>query len=109
VAYATVDQLAAALRVTVTAKNSEGLTLSLDAAAEEIDHHCARPTDDPIPADDPLAIMVNVARGLEWYKANDSAFGTVGFADVGVLHAPSDPFARHARTLIPLKAAWGIG
>jgi hypothetical protein len=52
--------------------------------------------------------MVNVARGLEWYKANDSAFGAVGFADVGVLAAPSDPFARHARTLIPLKSQFGI-
>ena len=108
-AYATVDQLAGALRVTVTAKNTELLELSVDAAAKEIDHHCARHPDDPIPADDPLAVMVNVARGLEWYKANDSAFGAVGFADVGVLAAPSDPFARHARTLIPLKSQFGIG
>jgi hypothetical protein len=108
VAYATVDQLAGALRVTVTAKNSDLLTQSLDAAAQEIDHHCARHVDDPIAADDPLAVMVNVARGLEWYKANDSAFGAVGFADVGVLAAPADPFARHARTLIPLKQQFGV-
>ena len=107
-AYATVEQLAAALRVTVSAKNSELLDLSLEAAAAEIDHYLDRPDDplsDPPPA---LATMGNIARGIEWFKANDAAFGAVGFADVGVLAAPADPFARHAAALIPLKVRFGI-
>src|SRR4029077_4105256 len=108
-AYATVDQLAGALRVAVTPKNTELLTLSVDAAASEIDQYVDRPADDPIPVDDALATMVNIARGIEWFKANDAAFGAVGFADIGVLSAPADPFARHARTLIPLKVQFGVG
>jgi hypothetical protein len=108
VAYATEAQLADALRVTVTAKNSELLSLSVEAAAREIDQYCDR-AGTPIPAGDPLATMVNVARGIEWFKANDSAYGVVGFADVGVLNTPADGFARHARNLIPLKVQFGIG
>jgi hypothetical protein len=108
VAYATVEQLAAALRVAVTPKNTDMLQQSLDAAAREIDHYCDRPSDDPIAPDDPLAGMVNIGRGLEWFKANDAVFGAVGFADIGVLSAPADPFARHAATLTPLKVQFGI-
>jgi hypothetical protein len=108
VAYATVEQLAAALRVAVTPKNSDALRQSLDAAATEIDHYCDRPSDDPISADDPLAGMVNISRGLEWFKANDAVFGAVGFHDIGVLSAPADPFSRHAATLTPLKVRFGI-
>lgn len=108
-AYATVEQLAEALRVTVTTKNAEWLGLSVEAAASEIDQYLDRPADDPLPEPPPaLATTVNVARGIEWYKANDSAFGAVGFADIGVLAAPADPFARHARTLIPLKVKFGV-
>jgi hypothetical protein len=109
-AYATAEQLAAALRVAVTPKNSEWLELCLDAAASEIDHQIDRPADDPLPDPPPaLATTVNVARAIEWYKANDAAFGAVGFADIGVLAAPADPFARHANSLIPLKVQFGIG
>jgi hypothetical protein len=106
-AYATEEQLAAALRVTVTVKNTDALTLSLEAAAQEIDQYCDR-AGASIPDGDPLATMVNIARGIEWYKANDSAFGTVGFDNVGALHVPADAFARHARNLIPLKVQFGI-
>jgi hypothetical protein len=114
-AYATVEQLAAALRVAVTPKNSEWLQLCLDAAAEEIDHQLDRPEPPaPVlsaqldPSDSALATTVNVARAIEWYKANDAAFGAVGFADIGVLQAPADPFGRHANALIPLKVQFGI-
>lgn len=108
-AYATAAQLAEALRITVTAKNQEWLDLSLDAAASEIDHYLDRPASDPLPDPPPaLATTVNVARGIEWFKANDAAFGAIGFADIGALNVPSDPFARHARTLIPLKVQFGV-
>jgi hypothetical protein len=108
-AYATVEQLAAALRVAVTTKNSEWLQLSLDAAASEMDHYMDRPPDDLLPVPAPaLATTVNVARAIEWYKSNDAAFGAVGFADIGVLRAPGDPFARHAAALTPLKVQFGV-
>ena len=47
-AYATVDELAAALRITVTAGNTAQLQSCLDAAAIEIDHAMDRV--DPLPA-----------------------------------------------------------
>lgn len=107
--YATAEDLAAALRVAVTPKNQAQLDRSLAAAAQEIDHYVDRLADDPIPPDDPLAGSVNIARGVEWFKASDAAFGAVGFSDIGVLAAPADPFARHARALIPLKRQFGVG
>jgi hypothetical protein len=109
-AYATVDQLAAALRVAVTTKNSEWLESCLDAAASVVDHLCDRPADNPMPGPPPaLAVTENVSIGIEFYKANDAAFGAVGFADIGVLSVPDDVYGRHANTLIPLKIQFGVG
>jgi hypothetical protein len=109
VAYATVDELAAALRVQVTAKNQDLLESCLDAAASEIDHALDRLPDDPLPDPAPeLVVRVNVDRGVEFYKANDATFGGVGFADTGILKVPNDGFARHAATLIPLTQQFGI-
>ena len=106
--YATVEQLAAALRVQVTAKNSDQLQSCLDAAASEIDHALGRVESLPVPAPD-LVVQVNVARGLEWFKANDAVFGGVGFADTGILRVPVDGFGRHAVNLIPLTQTFGVG
>ena len=53
-AYATVDELARALRVTVTPDNTAGLTACLDAAAAEIDHDTDRLDTDPIDPADPI-------------------------------------------------------
>jgi len=108
VAYATVDQLAAALRVTVTTSNTATLQACLDAAASEIDHAVDRTLDNPIPTGDALAERVNVLRGVEWWKSNDAAFGVIGFDQTGALQAPRDGFARHERTLIPLKEQFGV-
>jgi hypothetical protein len=106
-AYATVDELAAALRIRVTAENTVGLQACLNAAAVEIDHTIDAIT--PIAPGDPLANRVNVLRGVEWFKANDAAFGVIGFDDTGALQAPRNGFRRHAATLIPLKQQWGVG
>jgi hypothetical protein len=110
VPYATADELAAALRVAPTVKNQELLEACVDAASREIDQEIDRTTaGSPLdPADDPLAHMVCIARGVEWYKSNDSVFGVIGFADTGVLAAPRDTFGRHAATLIPLRQQFGI-
>jgi hypothetical protein len=108
VAYATVDELAAALRVRVTPENTPGLQACLDAAAAEIDHETNRAADTPIPADDPIANRVNIVRGVEWFKSNDAAFGVIGFDQTGSLTAPRDGFNRHAFALTPLKQGWGV-
>jgi len=107
-AYATVNELAAALRIRVTTENEPGLQSCLDAAAAEIDHDVDRPAEDPIPDGDALANRVNLVRGVEWYKANDAAFGVIGFDQTGALQAPRDGFNRHAYTLTPLKRRWGL-
>ena len=107
--YATVDELAAALRVQVTVKNQDWLQSCLDASALEIDHALDRLALDPLPTPAPaLVVQVNVARGVEWYKASDAAFGGVGFADTGILTVPGDTFARHAQALIPLTQQFGV-
>jgi len=105
-AYASVDQLAAALRITATVENTPALQACLDAAASEIDHAVDRTN--PIPSGDALAERVNILRGVEWWKSNDAAFGVIGFDQTGALQAPRDGFARHARTLVPLKELFGV-
>lgn len=108
-AYATVEELAAALRVQVSAKNADLLQSCLDAAQIEIDHALDRYELDPLPALAPaLVVRVNVDRGVEWFKATDAVFGGVGFADTGILRVPVDGFNRHAVTLIPLTQQHGI-
>jgi hypothetical protein len=106
-AYATIDELAAALRITVTAANTVGLQACLDAAAIEIDDTVDRL--EPIDPADPLANRVNLLRGVEWFKANDAAFGVIGVSDTGTLTAPKNTFRRHSIALLPLKQQWGVG
>jgi len=114
-AYATTDELAAALRVSANDVNQPRLQACLDAAAAEIDHEVDwfDPTEqEHYPAGDPrLALLgrVNLLRGVEWWKANDAAFGVIGYNDVsGALQAPRDGFARHAAALLPCKQLWGV-
>jgi hypothetical protein len=111
VAYCTPDELAAALRIAPTLKNADLLDKCVTAASREIDHDRDPMTTAPPLTDTgdlALAHMVCIARGVEWYKSNDSVFGMVGFADTGVLAAPRDTFARHAATLIPLRQQFGV-
>jgi hypothetical protein len=115
-AYATVDELAGALRLTVTPGNTAALQRCLDAAAREIDDTVdafppVAPDPPWTPAGDDLALVktVNILRGVEWWKSNDAAFGVMGFADTGALKLPRSTFARHAAELLPVKQQWGIG
>lgn len=115
-AYATKDELAAALRVRVTEENQPALDACLDAAASEIDHDVD--WREPVPegelpypeGDNRLALLnrVNVARAVEWWKTNDAAFGVIGYSDTGALTAPRDGFSRHAMALTPCKQRWGV-
>lgn len=106
--YATPEELGAAVRVNVTEANRAQLDSCVSAASVEIDHYCNRVTGSPIPPDDALAHQVCLARGVEWWKSNDAAFGALGFDGTGVLTAPGDTFARHGRSLIPLKQRFGV-
>jgi hypothetical protein len=108
-AYATVEQLAKALKTRVTAENTAGLQACLDAAALEIDRYVDR--DVPPTQGTPewaLAERENILRAVEWARANDYPFGFAGFEETGVLMAPKDVFGRHAAALHPLKQHWGV-
>ena len=104
--YTTVEELGAALGKTITAANSSGYQACIDAATQEIDHFVNRT--EPIPDGDALANRVCLLRAVEWAKSNDAAFGVVGFSEAGSLMAPRDGFARHGKTLIPLKEKFGV-
>jgi hypothetical protein len=108
-AYATIDELAVALRITVTAANQASLQACLDAAAFEIDDALDRLPDNPLDPADPLANRVNILRGVEWFKANDAAFGVIGVSDTGTLQAPRNTFRRHSIALLPHKQLFGVG
>jgi hypothetical protein len=109
-AYCTIQELAEALRITVTAANTPTLTACCEAAAVEI----VDAIDSPDPPDytgppwPPLINRVNVLRGVEWFKANDAAFGVLGYDQTGAIRTPRNGFARHALTLIPLKQQFGV-
>lgn len=107
-AYATVAELAAALRITVTSANQASLQACLDAAAIEIDDALDRTEDNPIDPDDALVNRVNLLRGVEWAKSNDAAFGVIGMAETGALRTPRDAFARHRMVLLPRKELFGV-
>lgn len=105
-AYATVQELAAALRIAVTPANTDALQTCLDAAALEVDDAIDAVV--PPSPDNPLCNRVNLVRAVEWWKAQDAAFGVLGSTDLGPVRTPRDSFARHAKELVPLKQQWGV-
>jgi len=104
VAYATVDELAAALRIALTPANQPSLQACLDAAATEIDYAVGEIVNPP----DPLLNRVNLLRGVEWWKANDAAFGSPATPPGAALAVPPSSFAPHSATLTPLKSLFGV-
>lgn len=114
-AYATADELAAALSTRVTVANEPVLDACLEAAAAEIDHSLDRI--DALPAPVPAVVSrTNINRAVEWYKAPDSANGGVGFDQIGSVQVPASGFDRHAKVLqgalvdgASLKQQWGVG
>lgn len=107
-AYATTAELAAALRITTpTPDQVVQLQQCLDAAAVEIDDALCAPADDPVDPTSPLLNRVNLMRGVEWWKANDAAYGWLGSGDEA-LRIPRSTFARHVATLTPLRKRFGV-
>lgn len=108
-AYASVDDLAGALRVLVSPANTQILTDCLEAAADEIDAALDRV--DPLPDPPPTSVKrANINRAVEWYKATDAVNGQLGVDQSGVIIPvhPGDGFARHALTIVHLKQQWGL-
>lgn len=106
------EDLAKALGLGVSAvdPNRDALQRCLDAA--DIEAEAAVDSVDPAAAltyGQPLYDSVVLQRSVEWWKANDAAFGGVGSAETGGLRprAPEAPFDRHAAALAPLKQQWG--
>lgn len=105
-AYATVEQLAAALEIRVTPENGNLLRECLDAAATEIDHFLeGTPIVNPAGG---AIVRTNVNRAVEWWKAPATYNGGVGFSEVGTLASPASGFERHAAALLPFKRNWGV-
>lgn len=112
--YATTAELAWALHISRPFSDEENLYAERCAAAAtaEIDAWVDWPDGpDPDtwdPDEEALVNRVCVLRAVEWWKANDAAFGLIGSAELGALRAPRDGFARHGLTLIPLKQRFGV-
>lgn len=109
-AYATVEQLAAALHVRVTPANTDSLQSKVDAAAVAIDAYLDRDVDDPLPDPPPPNIVeANINAGVDLAKAADAAFGVVGYADTGALRvSAADAVSRQGALLMPHKTRFGI-
>ena len=114
-AYCTIDDLAAALRVRVTAANTATLQACVDAGAAQVDAALDRIPDDPpgtnppiAPAPDSPAIVKldNVVAAVQWYKANDVALGGGGYAETGMLQAPTGVFVPASER--PYRQQWGL-
>lgn len=106
----TVQELAIAARTKVTTENQPFLEQAIWAAAQEADSALDCPdltVLDQLRATS-LGHQVVLARAVEWVKASDSAFGVVGFSDVGALRAPTDGFSRHASALLPMRQRFGL-
>lgn len=105
-AYATVAELAEAVRARVTAASTPALQRAIDAATEEIDAYLDRAAPPATPS--ALVHAVCIVRGVEWYKANDAALGVLGNVETGTIQTPSSSFDRHAAVLTPLVENWGV-
>ena len=107
-AYCTIDELAFALRIAVTEANTPTLTACVDAAAEEIDAALDRDESD-IPGEPSSPALINrdnVARAVQWYKANDVALGGGGNPETGILSLPAEQYV--PMSVVPYKQNWGV-
>lgn len=105
--YATAEQLAQELRTTASGVTRERMVRCLAVSSDEADHAVGIRHVTELEGS-PVAASVVLARAVEWWKANDSAFGVIGFADTGALRAPRDGFGRHADALLPIGRAYGV-
>jgi hypothetical protein len=109
--YATIDELAALLRVSASSRHA-ALRRVLEAAATEIDDEIGA-TDingNTIPYGSPPALVseVNLERAVEHWQQMQSPFGVIGMGEIGATYTARDSWDRHAHKLSPLKNSWGL-
>lgn len=104
--YATVEELAAILKVSAAVR-FDALERVLVAAAGEIDAELDR-TVQLSGWQLALAAEVNLERAVEHWQQVQSPFGLLGITDSIPAFVSRDTWERHALKLAPLKASWGI-
>lgn len=105
-AFATGQELASIIHVNYSS-NVDALNRVLVAAAGEIVSETGRNDFSGWELD--LVAQVNLARAEELWKQMKAPWGIIGLdSEVGPTRLARDTFGRHAHTLAPLKAQWGI-
>lgn len=109
--YATVEELAAILRVNATTRHA-ALRRVLESASIEIDAEIgtADVNGNALPYGAPPAIVseVCVERAVEHWQQMQSPFGIIGLGDGAATYTARDSWDRHAHKLAALKGAWGF-
>lgn len=104
--YASVDELAALLRVKVSDRHA-ALRRVLETAAAEIDAELG--LTEPYGSPPSLVIEVSLERAVEHWRQMQSPFGIIGLmGDQTTAYSARDSWDRHALKLAPLKAIWGL-
>lgn len=107
-AYATVEQLAAKLKVNAVTHEAD-LTRVLLASKIEIDTEIGYSLTEDNTADEvALATSVNLARAQDWWLLEGLPVGVIGLGGETPMFTPRDSWARHANNLAPLKNEWGL-
>ncbi len=104
--FATAAELATILQVNATS-NADALERVLQAAAGEIVSETGR--NDFSGWELQLVAQVNLARAEELWKQMKVPWGVIGAeSEFGATRIARDTFERHALSLAPLKASWGV-
>jgi hypothetical protein len=108
--YASASELARILKIrTPTAEQETAMERVLHAAAGEINSEIDLADDDALAGWQlALAAQVNLERAAELWKLQEVQFGIVLGSEFGATHIARNTWDKHAYTLAPLKAQWGL-
>jgi len=107
--YATVDELAATLRIRVTPATVDGLQRALETAATMCDQFMDRPDDQPLPDPPPAGVVAtNILWAVDVYKSADAVIGLLGFEQTGTGTLSAGTVARGEAWLVPFKINWAV-
>jgi hypothetical protein len=113
--YALVEEVAEALNINRELSPDEVVRIwrCIESSSAEIDAAIGWYGDEPDPgswndSEYSLANSICIVRSVEWWKANDAAFGVVGSSETGILRTPREGFERHRNVLMPLIESFGI-
>lgn len=108
VAYATVETLAAQLKVNAETRRVD-LQRVLDAAAREINTEIGYNLDTTADEKDlALVATVNLSRAADLWVIEGLPVGVIGLGGETPFLTPRNSWERHANTLAPLKQSWGL-